>query len=127
MLLLAALLAADVTVYVLQKAASASTASGAGHFFSGVARAPSLWLALALGPVQLWLWTRILKRSDIGWAYPLTALAYPLTMVAAAAIFGERYGTRVWLGAAVIAAGALVIGPSTSGGSPARVSGREAS
>lgn len=54
---------------------------------------------------------RILAGRQIGWAYPLTSLAYPLTMILAAVVLAERYDWHVWVGAVLISAGAAVIGP----------------
>lgn len=109
--MIGALLAADVAVFALQKLASEVQGSTPLAFLWTVARQPALWVAVALGPVQLWLWTRILRRADIGWAYPVTALAYPITMVVASLTFRERYDWHVWAGAGLITAGAVVIGP----------------
>jgi drug/metabolite transporter (DMT)-like permease len=110
-LLLAALLAVDVVVFMLQKVASQTDATGAREVLMHAAASPMLWIAVGLAPVQLWLWTKILRRSDIGWAYALTSLAYPLTMLAAVSFLRERYDLHVWLGALLITAGVVVLGP----------------
>lgn len=111
-LLLIPLLMADVAVFILQKAASKSDAEFEGFaYLAALLKSPIFWIALALTPVQLLLWTRTLSRADLGWAYPVTALAYPLTMIAATAIFAERYSWHVWLGALLITLGAAVLGP----------------
>ena len=109
---LGALLVADVCVFVLQKAAS-HTEDGATwwNYLNEVIRSPLLWVAVALTPLQLWLWTITLRRSDLGWAYPVTALAYPITMLVALAVFHERYSWHVWLGAGLITLGAATLGP----------------
>lgn len=118
--LMVALLAADVAVFLLQKVSSSG-----GHdeslvaFFVTLMRTPTLWLAVSLMPVQLWLWTRILARADIGWAYPVTSLAYPLTMILAALVLSERYDWHVWIGALLITAGAAVLGPPQRSEPPA--------
>jgi Kef-type K+ transport system membrane component KefB len=109
--LLGALLAVDVAVFMLQKAASRTDAAGAGEVLMHAATSPMLWIAVALAPAQLWLWTKILRHSDIGWAYALTSFAYPLTMLAASLLLRERYGLQVWMGAFLITAGVVVLGP----------------
>ena len=109
---LAGLLAADVCVFVLQKGASSSDATHEGWaYLLDVVRSPLMWVAIGLTPLQLWLWTVTLRRSDLGWAYPVTALAYPITMLIAFAVFGEHYSWHVWVGAGLITAGAAVLGP----------------
>jgi hypothetical protein len=109
---LAGLLAADVGVFVLQKGASAAEAKAQGwEYLLEVVRSPLMWLAIGLTPLQLWLWTVTLRRSDLGWAYPVTALAYPITMLIAYGVFHEHYSWHVWLGAGLITAGAGVLGP----------------
>lgn len=126
-LLLAALLAADVAVFLLQKYAatdasapdpSTPSVQATPSFLRAVLSEPALWGAILLAPVQLLLWTRVLRGSDLGWAYAITALAYPLTMLAALLLFHERYDWHVWLGAALIAAGAAVLGPSAPNPAP---------
>jgi uncharacterized membrane protein len=110
-LLLGALLAVDVVVFMLQKAASQTDAAGAREVLTHAAASPMLWIAVGLAPVQLWLWTKILRRSEIGWAYALTSLAYPLTMLSASVLLRERYDLHVWTGAFLITAGVVVLGP----------------
>jgi drug/metabolite transporter (DMT)-like permease len=105
------LLLVDVAVFLLQKAASGDEPQGASDVLRHAAASPLLWLALILAPVQLWLWTQILERSDIGWAYALTSFAYPLTMLFASVLWRERYDAHVWVGALLITAGVLVLGP----------------
>jgi len=61
------------------------------------------------GPALAWI--QIFARLDLGWAYPITSLAYPITMIFAAVLFSERYDWQVWAGAMLIAAGAVVLGP----------------
>lgn len=109
-MLMIALLAVDVAVFMLQKMASSGDTDEGWRFFVTLLRSPTVWLMVCLLPVQLWLWTRILASSDIGWAYPVTSLAYPLTMVMAALVFSERYDWHVWVGALLITAGAAVLG-----------------
>jgi drug/metabolite transporter (DMT)-like permease len=112
------LLAVDVAVFTLQKAASTTEAEGTSAVLVHAASSPMLWTAIGLAPVQLWLWTRVLRRSDIGWAYAITSLAYPLTMLTAGVLFHERYEWNVWLGALLITAGAGVMGPPAHSHSP---------
>jgi drug/metabolite transporter (DMT)-like permease len=113
---LAALLAADIAVFLLQKGASRGEHGGSAmDYLLEVAKSPLLWCAVAMTPVQLWLWTTTLRRADLGWAYAVTALSYPLTMVVATVLFSEHYDWHVWAGAALITGGAMALGPAESG------------
>ena len=118
-ILLAMLLALDVVVWLAEKKGVGLSEAGDWGFARNVVAQPLIWLAVGMGPVQLWLWTLILRRSDLSLAYPLTSLAYPLTMIAAWGVFGEHVSWLVWLGALLITFGVAVMGshePSASGG-----------
>jgi len=109
-LIFAALLLLDVVVWMIEKIGVSSVVSGETAFMLGLAKQPLIWIAIALGPMQLWLWTRILGKSDLSLAYPLTSLAYPLTMICAQIFFHEHIGWMVWLGAILITSGVAMIG-----------------
>jgi drug/metabolite transporter (DMT)-like permease len=100
----------DAGIFLLQKSASRAAADDS---LLALAHRPEFWLALLLAPVQLVVWLRVLQRLHLGSAYGLTSMAYPITMVAATFIFAERYGWKVWLGAALITAGAFLLSGST--------------
>ena len=106
----ALLLLLDVVVWMIEKIGVLRVGPGDATFIWGVAAQPLIWIAIALGPVQLWLWTRILRKADLSLAYPLTSLAYPLTMICAQVFFHEHIGWMVWLGAILIASGVALIG-----------------
>jgi len=125
--LLVLLLAMDVTALLLQKLAStrAAAAVGAGgseasaSFYFSMIRHPWVWLAIVLAPIQLLTWTTILGALDLSIAYPITSLGYPLTMLAAAILFGERLPPTVWAGAALITLGVAIVGTGEhSAGAP---------
>lgn len=106
----ALLLLLDTAAFLLQKFAS-TRADGEGLVFLGnLLVHPWVWLPLALGPVQLWLWTRILSKTDLSLAYPLTSLAFPMTMILAAVFFREHLPWPVWVGAALITLGVSMMG-----------------
>jgi drug/metabolite transporter (DMT)-like permease len=104
------LLALDVAVFMLQKMASLRASGHGISFFASLGLESWTWLALALGPVQLVIWTKILGRMDISLAYPLTSLAYPLTLFCAEFFLGESADKQVWLGAIMITLGAAIMG-----------------
>jgi len=79
-------------------------------FYMGVVTRPWIWLLVVIGPLQLWTWTRILKRADLSLAYPISSISYPATMIAAEIFFGERLSGLVWIGAALMTVGIAVLG-----------------
>ena len=113
--LMAIVLVLDVAVRVVEKIAvlrAAAPASAA--FVVSLLRQPWWWLGLALAPLQLFVWMRVLARTELSVAYPLSSLGYPLTMLAAAVLFGERLDWRVWLGAGLMTIGAALLAPIPS-------------
>ena len=104
---LATLLLVDTVVFVLEKVASNHAGGSGVAFYESLGAQPVLWVSLGLGLVQLWTWTRILAKTDISLAYPITSLSYPVTMLAATLILGERLRWQVWVGGLLITAGVL--------------------
>lgn len=118
------LLLLDAAVWLAEKKGVSLTGDGGWNFVRGVLCQPLIWLAVAAGPLQLWLWTWILGRSDLSLAYPITSLAYPLTMGCAWVFLGEHIPAQLWAGALLITAGVVAIG-SHVGESPATGQERE--
>jgi drug/metabolite transporter (DMT)-like permease len=101
----ALLLLLDTTVSLLDKQASTRAQGSGAAFYTSLLNHSWLWMALALRPVQLVVWTRILRKTDLSLAYSLTSLSYPLTMLCAVVLFHERLPGPVWFGAALITIG----------------------
>ena len=100
----------DVASMLLQKIAASH---GSGHGFSfylSLASQPWAWISLVLAPFQLWVWTKILARTELSLAYPMSSLAYPLTMFAAQIALREHISLKVWLGAMLITFGVALLG-----------------
>jgi undecaprenyl phosphate-alpha-L-ara4N flippase subunit ArnE len=110
--LFAALLAMDTGVDMIQKTASnlAAPAGGDYAYYLSLLTHPWVWAAVAITPLQLWTWTRILARVDLSLAYPVTSLGTPLTMICAVILLHERLPWPVWLGAGFVTAGVIVMG-----------------
>jgi undecaprenyl phosphate-alpha-L-ara4N flippase subunit ArnE len=100
----------DTTVFVLDKMASQHASIVGGPFYLRVITQPWIWLAFTLGPLQLFTWTKILKRIDLSLAYPLTTISYLATMLVSQLVFKESLGPRVWAGAILISVGVAVLG-----------------
>ncbi len=112
--LFAVLLVLDVAALLIEKNA-ALHAMRAAVFYVGLAAQPWLWLSLGLGPIQLWVWTRILARTDLSLAYPISSISYPLTMVAARLAFGEHLSLLTWCGGLLVTVGVSILGSRTAG------------
>jgi drug/metabolite transporter (DMT)-like permease len=110
-LLLAALLCADAASFLCEKLACNRAGGDGWTFLGSVVGQPWLWAAWALAPIQLWMWTRILGRLDLSFAYPISGLSTLLTLPAATLLLGERLSWQVWTGALLITLGGAIIGP----------------
>ncbi len=108
--LLMMLVALDVAMRLLEKAAVVGSLQTHTTFALGLLRQPWWWIGIALGPFQLWVWTGILARTELSIAYPLSSIAYPLTMVAAWLVFHEHLSGQVWVGAAFMTVGVAIVG-----------------
>lgn len=111
-LLFTALLAVDVLTMMAEKIAATASGQAVGdemQFYMRLLKQPWMWLGVGLGPLQLFFWSKILKKSDLSLAYCITSLAYPLTMVAAAIFLAERHNFWLWLGAVLVTAGTAII------------------
>ena len=109
--LLTILIFLDVAVRLLEKAAVVGSLMDSHAAFAlNLMKQPWWWLGLALGPLQLWVWTGILARTELSVAYPLSSIGYPLTMATAWLVFNEQLGWQVWLGAAFMTVGIALVG-----------------
>ena len=74
----------------------------------------------AVGVVILILWLvarmTLLSWADLSWVLPVTAIGYVLSAVAGQVFFDEQVAGTRWLGTALIAAGAALVGGSDSRG-----------
>lgn len=114
--LFAGLMALDVGAQVVEKLASVrAEGQGIGLVLSYL-RQPWVWVVLGIKVGQLFVWTAILRRVEISLAFPLTALAYPLTMGASVLVFHEQLSWQIWMGGLLITAGAIVMGAAPGEG-----------
>ncbi|QRY81483.1 EamA family transporter [Pseudomonas sp. PDNC002] len=80
---------------------------------SGIAaKLLSPWLLLAVACLGggLLLWLGVLRRLEVGVAYPMLSLNFVLVTLVASRLFGERIDTRHWLGVALIVGGVALLG-----------------
>lgn len=108
-LLFALLLTMDVSVMGLYKYAELALANQPDYYLK-LLFSPHVWLGMGISALQLWVWTRILNRTDLSIAYPTASLAYPLTMLMAVLVFHEKLSGSVWVGAGFIVLGVMIIG-----------------
>ena len=107
-LLFVILLILDVSVLVLEKfgATAAGTAVGDELGFTlRLAQTPSVWGVAVLSLLQLLVWNRILSKTELSVAYPISSLFFPLSMLCSVFVFNEHVTWVAWSGAFLITLG----------------------
>jgi drug/metabolite transporter (DMT)-like permease len=107
-LLFVVLLILDVSVLVLEKfgATAAGTALGDEFGFTlRLAQTPSVWGVAVLSLLQLLVWNRILSKTELSVAYPISSLFFPLSMLCSVFVFNEHVTWVAWSGALLITLG----------------------
>lgn len=104
------LVSTEVADWIFDKVAILHSNGVGIEFYISLVAKPWIWFGLLTAPLQLWLWTRILRKTDLSTAYPATTLSYPLTMLSAVFLFGEHLSPLVWIGALLVMAGVAAIG-----------------
>ena len=69
-----------------------------------------MWLATALSPLQLLVWTKILERTDLSVANAISSLSYPLTIIASSLFLHEAIPSQAWFGSLLITIGVAMVG-----------------
>lgn len=111
--LFAALLLVDVLALLFEKAAVLQAGAAVGQelsFYIKLAQIPYTWLGILMAPLQLVVWTKILEKTDLSLAYPISSLVFPLTMISAWVLFREQMTPSVWAGAILITVGVAIVG-----------------
>jgi len=108
--LFALLLVLDVFALLAEKMAAIHSSGTGLAFYASLVKQLWTWVGIGLGPLQLWVWTQILARTELSLAYPISSLSYPLTMVAAQWLFREHLPLPVWWGALLITVGVAIVG-----------------
>jgi drug/metabolite transporter (DMT)-like permease len=70
---------------------------------------PFVFSGLVLYAFTAMLWLYILNNMPISRAYPIQALAYPLVLLLAKALFDENISMTQWVGVGVIFIGVILI------------------
>lgn len=83
--------------------------SGRSGFLAALLTRPILWLGLLFWAVELVAWLFVLGRVRLAIAFPVMALTYAATPIAAGAILGETLTRRQKAGAALVFAGSLAV------------------
>lgn len=73
---------------------------------------PTIILGLALYVVGAAVWLTVLSRVPLSFAYPILALTYAVTPVAAWLVLGETLPLVRWLGVSVICLGVVLVSRS---------------
>jgi drug/metabolite transporter (DMT)-like permease len=98
------LLTIDVSVLVMEKFA-ANTAGGGDGFSLRLLQIPWVWGIAVLSILQLVVWNRILSKTALSVAYPVSSLFFPLTMISAVVLFHEHVTWVAWLGGLLVTLG----------------------
>jgi drug/metabolite transporter (DMT)-like permease len=109
-LLFVALLCTDVSALVMEKLASTHAVISNGPFYLSLIQQPGTWIGIGLGPVQLWVWSKILKRVELSLAFPISSFSFPVTVLSSQLILGEHIGWKIWLAVTIITLGVILIG-----------------
>ena len=107
-LLFVALLIIDVTVLILEKVGANAAGTAVGDelgFTLRLAHNPSVWGVAVLSLLQLFVWNRILRQTDLSVAYPISSLFFPLTMLCSVLLFQEHVTWLAWTGGVLITLG----------------------
>jgi drug/metabolite transporter (DMT)-like permease len=107
--LFAALLTIDVSVLIMEKFA-ATTAGGGEGFSLRLLQIPWVWGIAVLSLMQLYVWNRILRKTDLSVAYPVSSLFFPLTMLCSVLIFHEHVSWLAWTGGVLVTLGIACFG-----------------
>ena len=74
-----------------------------------IATTPLVWLGLLLYGVGALAWIAVLRRMDLGYAYPFLALNFVLIALVSGLVLGEPMPALRWVGIGLIAAGIVVV------------------
>ena len=88
--------------------------SGLGQMALRAAHTPLVLLGFALYFLGFLIWLTILKDIDLGRAFPMTAVIYVSTLIAAVTLFHEHLNPLRIAGVLVIAIGVALLASDTS-------------
>ena len=74
---------------------------------------PYIILAMPLYAGAFLLWTVVLSRLPLSFAYPLLALTYVLVPLAASLVLHESLSVQQWLGITLVVLGVALVGTGT--------------
>lgn len=74
-------------------------------WFGAILSSPFVWAAIGCYLCAFATWMLILHRSDLSFAFPITALVYITVLLASWLLLGEAVNAWRWLGVALIVAG----------------------
>ena len=92
--------------------------SGLLHLVTQALSTPIVLLGFTLYFAGFLVWMTILKDVDLGRAFPMTAIIYISTLVAAVILFHERLNATRIAGVVVIALGVALLASDSGAGSP---------
>ena len=69
---------------------------------------PVILLALCVYAGTTVLWLFILSKTELSFAYPIQALAFPIVLIVSALLFHESIPINRWTGVAIVFAGVYI-------------------
>jgi multidrug transporter EmrE-like cation transporter len=92
-----------------KQAAVAIDTSSFSSALTTVFRNPLCLVVIAILPVQLWNWLKVLDRADLSYAMPITAMSYATVGICSYFIFCERLQLTQIFGLGLIICGVWCI------------------
>ena len=79
---------------------------------------PLLWMGILLWAIEVIAWLQVLAHAPLAIAFPIMSLTYAATPLAARFVLRERLSRQQAYGAALVAAGVLIVSLSDMGSMP---------
>lgn len=108
------LIVLDIGAWLIEKLASIRSEGQGWQLVMSYLLQPWVWIVVGIKLAQLFTWSAILARVEISRAFPLTAAATPLAIIASMVFFRDHPTWQVWVGSLVITAGVVLLGPDKS-------------
>jgi drug/metabolite transporter (DMT)-like permease len=98
------------TIQQLSFKAGSTRADLAPSLARGVVAQPLIWLGAMIWVVESIAWVNVLQRAPLSMAYPIMTATYATVPLAGLLLLRERMSRKQMAGAALIFAGALLVG-----------------
>lgn len=96
----------------VERPAAAANSAGVAGLLRTIVTSPLVLLGLFLYACGALAWIAVLRRMDLGYAYPFLALNFVLITLVSRFLLGEDVPLLRWAGIAIICLGILVVARS---------------